>query len=94
MAKVLAILAAVGIVGGVQALSADSASTQLTVGVTVLRSCVVDARAAENENDAPTLRLTCTAGAHSNVKLSESIQQSAETVSAGSGGLQIITLNF
>jgi hypothetical protein len=92
MAKLLAILAAVGIVGGVQALSADSASAQLTVGVTVLRSCAVDARAAEN--DAPTLRLTCTAGAQSSVKLSESIQQPAEPMSAGSGGLQIITLNF
>lgn len=92
MAKVLAILAAVGVVGGVQALSADSASAQLTVGVTVVRSCAIDARAAEN--DTPTLRLTCTAGVQSNVKLSESIQQPAETVSAGAGGLRIITLNF
>jgi hypothetical protein len=90
VSKVLAILAALGVAGGARALSADSASAQLTVGVTVVRSCAVDARAMEN--GAPALRLTCTAGAQSNLRLSESIQSPAETVSAD--GLQIITLNF
>ena len=88
VAKVVAVLAAVG-VAGVRALSADSSSAQLTVGVTVVRSCAVDSRAA---GPASPVRLTCTAGARSNLRLSESIHTSSETVA--SDGLHVVTLNF
>lgn len=89
VAKVLAILAVVG-VAGVRAVSADTSSAQLTVGVTVVRSCAVDSRG--GDKTAPALRLTCTRGANSNLRLSESLRQPSETVV--SDGLQIVTLNF
>jgi hypothetical protein len=88
MAKVFAILAAVGI-SAVRTLSADTSSAQLTVGVTVARSCAVDSRPADKASRA--LRLTCTAGANSNLRLSESLRTPGETVS---DGLQVVTLNF
>jgi hypothetical protein len=88
MARVFAILAAVGI-SAVRTLSADTNSEQLTVGVTVARSCAVDSRPAGKASRA--LRLTCTAGAHTNLRLSESLRTPGETVS---GGLQVVTLNF
>ena len=88
LAKVLAILAVVG-VAGVRAVSADTSSTQLTVGVTVARSCAVDSRPADKAS--PALRLTCTAGANANLRVSESLRTPGETVS---DGLQVVTLNF
>lgn len=89
MAKVLAVLAVVG-VAGIRALSADSSSAQLTVSVTVVRSCAVDSREATPAS--PLVRLRCTAGAHSNVRLSESRHTSSETVAPD--GLRVVTLNF
>ena len=68
----------------VNVLSADTASAQLTVGVTVARSCAV-------ETASPTLRLTCTAGANSNLRLSKSVQPATLV---GSDDVQVITLNF
>jgi hypothetical protein len=87
--KVFAILALVG-VAGAGAASAGSSSAQMTVGVTVVRSCAVDARPAAGAS--PLLRLTCTAGARSNLRLSESLQKPARTMS--SDDLQVVTLNF
>jgi hypothetical protein len=89
VAKVLAVLAVVS-VAGVRALSADSSSAQLIVGVTVVRSCAVDSRAVDPTS--PLVRLTCTAGARSNVRLSESRYTSSET--AASDTLRVVTLNF
>jgi hypothetical protein len=89
LARILAILAVVG-VAGAQAVSAETSSAQLAVGVTVVRSCSVDSRPAEKAS--PALRLTCTRGANSNLRLSEPIQSPAETISSDS--LQIVTLNF
>ena len=84
-ARVLAILAVTGAMSGVKALSADTASAQLTVGVTVVRSCAV-------EKASPTLRVTCTAGASSNLRLSTTVQTPATLV--GSDDVHVITLNF
>jgi hypothetical protein len=69
----------------VSVLSADAASAQLTVGVTVVRSCAVDTAS-------PTLRLTCAAGANANLRLSESVQR--PTALVGSDDIHVITLNF
>jgi hypothetical protein len=84
MARTLAAIAVIG-VAGLRMLSADSSSAQLTVGVTVVRSCAV-------EKTAPTLRLTCTAGANANLRRSESVEKPAAIV--GSDDIHVITLNF
>jgi hypothetical protein len=57
--------------------------------VTVVRSCAIDARHATS---APKLRLTCTAGAQSNLKVSETVQPPSAAVT--SEGSTILTLNF
>lgn len=61
----------------------------MTVSVTVVRSCSVDTRAGDA---APVLRLTCTTGAQSNLKVSETTPQPAATVTAD--GSTVLTLNF
>ena len=88
VARFFTILAVVGVLG--VGVSADTSTAQLAVGVVVVRSCAIDAQ--PSENSSPTLRFRCTTGANSNLRLSESIQSPAETVS--SDGLQIITINF
>ena len=88
MARFIAALAVVGVLG--VGVSADSRSAQLTVGVTVVRSCAVDARPASTTS--PGLRLTCTTGAQSTLKVSETPQPpSTAVVSEGS---TVLTLNF
>jgi hypothetical protein len=86
--KTLAILALAGIAGTGVA-SAGSSSAQMTVGVTVVRSCAVDAR---HDKTAPMLRLRCTSGAQSNLKVSETVQRPSAAVT--SEGSTILTLNF
>ncbi len=88
MTKIVTALA-LAAVAGTGSLSAGSSSAQMAVGVTVVRSCAIDAR---SSMAAPRLRLTCTAGAQSNLKVSETVQPpSAALVSEGS---TILTLNF
>ena len=88
MTKALAVLALAAVAGtGVG--SAGSGSAQMPVSVTVVRSCAVDTRA---ENDAPMLRLTCTTGAQSSLKVSETVQRPSSAVAAD--GSTILTLNF
>jgi hypothetical protein len=87
--KTFAVVVLAGVVGA-GAVSAGSSSAQLTVGVTVVRSCAVDARPMEKAS--PLLRLTCTSGAKSNVRLSESVQK-PRTISSDDD-LQVVTLNF
>ena len=104
MAKVLALLAAVA-VGGVATASAGSNGAQLTVGVTVTRSCAVDARPADASYSV--LRLNCAAGATPGVRLSDSGQRPADASAAlglrvptvpfsetPTGSLHVVTLNF
>ena len=88
MTKMLAILV---LAGGASAavVSAGSSSAQMTVSVTVVRSCAVDTRA---DNAAPVLRLTCTTGAQSTLKVSETMQRPSTAVS--SEGSTLLTLNF
>jgi hypothetical protein len=88
MTKILSALLLTG-VADAGVLSAGSSSAQMAVGVTVVRACAIDAR---SSSAAPRLRLTCTAGAQSNLKISESVQPaSAAVVSEGS---TVVTLNF
>jgi hypothetical protein len=87
--RTLAILALAGLIG-TGAVFADSNAAQMTVGVTVVRSCVVDVRA--GDTSAPQLRLNCTASGQSTVKVTESIPQ--PSVAAGRGGDAVLTLNF
>ena len=89
MPKMLAVLTLIGVAGGA-APFADSNSAQLTVGVTVVRSCAVDS--SPSGPAAPPLRLTCTTGAQSNLRVSESIRISSDAVV--SHGLHVVTLNF
>ena len=89
MTKTLAVLALVTVAGAAVG-SAGSGSAQMTVSVTVVRSCAIDARPAENA--APQLRLTCTAGAQSTLKIAETTYApSATTTSVGD---RLLTLNF
>jgi spore coat protein U-like protein len=88
VARFITVLAVVGI-AAVGAVSADSNSAQLAIGVTVVRSCAVDARPAGGSSP---VRVTCTSGASSTLRLSQSVQKPAGTVT--SDGLQIVTLNF
>jgi hypothetical protein len=88
--KTFAVLLFAGVAGS-GIVSAGSSSAEMTVGVTVVRSCAIDARPVEKSSSP--LRLTCTAGAHSNVRLSEAVQRpTAQNVS--SNDLQVVTLNF
>lgn len=87
MTKTLTALA-FAVIAGSGSLGAGSSSAQMAVGVTVVRSCAIDARPATK----PTLRLTCTAGARSNLKVSEIVQPPSAAV--GSQGGTIVTLNF
>jgi len=104
LAKALALLAAVA-VAGVATVSAGSSGAQLTVGVTVVPSCAVDARPADAAYSV--LRLNCTAGATPGLRLSDSIQKPADASApsglrvptvpfsqAPSGSLHVVTLNF
>lgn len=88
MTTTLALLALIG-VAGTAVPYAGSSSAQMTVSVTVVRSCAVDTRA---DNDAPVLRLTCATGARSTLKVSEIVQRPSTAVS--SDGSAIFTLNF
>ena len=88
MTKALAVLA-LACVAGAGVVSAESSSAQMTVSVTVVRSCAVETQA---DNDAPVLRLTCTTGAQSSLKVSETVQRPSSAVTAE--GSTILTLNF
>ena len=88
MTKILSALALLT-VAGTGVLSAGSSSAQMAVGVTVVRSCAIDAR---STTSAPKLRLTCTAGAQSNLKVSETAQPASAAVASQDS--TILTLNF
>ena len=72
-------------------LVADSTQSQLTVSVTVVRSCVVDAQPVAG--DAPRLRLQCATGAARDVQVTTS---NAAPVSSGAphADLRVVTVNF
>jgi hypothetical protein len=89
MTKTFAVLALAGLAGTGVA-NAGSSSAQMSVGVTVARSCAVDARPAGKAS--PLLRLTCTNGANSNLRVSETAQPSSAPVV--SDGSKTLTLNF
>jgi hypothetical protein len=86
MMKALAIVVLAAVAGTAVA-SAGSSSAPMAVSVTVVRSCSVDTRA---DNSVPVVRLTCTTGAQSTVKVSEPVQPSTTLVNEGT----ILTLNF
>ena len=88
MTKALAVLA-LAVVAGARVVSAESSSAQMTVSVTVVRSCAVETRA---DNAAPVLRLTCTTGAQSTLKVSETVQP--PSTAAITEGSTVLTLNF
>ena len=88
MTKALAVLA-LAAVAGASVASAGSSSAQMTVSVTVVRSCAVDTR---TDNTAPVLRLTCTTGAQSTLKVSETVQP--PSTAAVTEGSTVLTLNF
>jgi hypothetical protein len=82
VAKAVAVLALAGVAAkGV--VYAGSTSAQMSVSVTVVRSCAIGRSR---------LLLTCAAGAGSNVRISESFQPSA--TASMSEGSRILTLNF
>jgi hypothetical protein len=88
MPKALAVLT-LAAVAGASVASAGSSSAQMPVSVTVVRSCAVDTRA---DNSAPVVRLTCTTGAQSTLKVSETAQPSPTAdITEGS---TVLTLNF
>jgi hypothetical protein len=89
MTKPLVSIALVGVIG-TSGVAAGSSAAQMTVGVTVVRSCVVDVRA--GDANAPQLRLTCSVSGPSSVNVAESISQ--PSVAASPGGDAILTLNF
>ena len=84
--RAIVVLAAVA---GTAVASAGSSSASMAVSVTVVRSCSVDTRA---ENSLPVVRLTCTTGAQSTVKVSEPAQPPSTTLP--NEGSTILTLNF
>ena len=88
MTKALAVLTLAAVAGTTVA-SAGSSSAQMAVSVTVVRSCAVDTRADDAE---PVLRLTCTTGAQSTLRVSETVQPSSSALTAE--GRTILTLNF
>ena len=87
MTKALAVLA-LACVAGAGVVSAESSIAQMTVSVTVVRSCAVDAHA---DNNAPVVRLTCTTGAQSTLKVSETGQPPSTATTESSA---VLTLNF
>jgi len=88
MTKALAVLT-LAAVAGASVASAGSSSAQMTVSVTVVRSCAVDTH---TDNTVPMVRLTCTTGAQSTLKVSETVQPpSTAVITAGS---TVLTLNF
>ena len=84
-------LAVVGfaVVAGTAVASAGSSSAPMAVSVTVVRSCSVDTHA---DNSAPVVRLTCTTGAQSTVKVSQPVQPPSTTLL--NEGSTTLTLNF
>ena len=88
MTKALAVFA-LACVAGARIVSAESHSAQMTVSVTVVRSCAVETRA---DDAAPVLRLTCTTGAQSTLRVSETAQppSTADIIE----GNTVLTLNF
>jgi len=88
MTKALAVLTLAAVAGTTVA-SAGSSSAQMAVSVTVVRSCAVETRA---DDGAPVLRLTCTTGAQSTLKVSETVQPPSSALTAE--GSTILTLNF
>jgi len=88
MTKALAVIVFAAVAGTAVA-SAGSSSAPMAVSVTVVRPCSVDTRA---DNSVPVVRFTCTNGAQSTVKVSETVQPlSTALVNEGS---PIVTLNF
>jgi hypothetical protein len=87
--KTLTVLA-VAAIASAGLLSAGANSAQLAVGVTVVRSCVIEARPADTAS--LSFRLTCATGAQSNVRVTEPVQQPARTVSTD--GHKVVTINF
>ena len=88
MTKALAVLMLAAVAGTTVA-SAGSSSAQMAVSVTVVRSCAVDTRA---DDAAPVLRLTCTTGAQSTLRVSETAQPPSTAVITD--GSTVLTLNF
>jgi len=78
-------------VAGTGVANAGSSSALLTVGVTVVRSCAVDTRAAAA---APQVRLSCTSGARSNLKISNAVDRSVAPAATAAQRGTIVTLNF
>jgi hypothetical protein len=86
--RFIGVLAVVALAAA-QAVSANSSSAQLAIGVTVVRSCAVDARAA---GAVPQLRLRCTSGAQTSLRVSETVHAPSAMVTAQ--GDRQLTLNF
>lgn len=86
--KTLAVLFVASVAGSGVAY-AGSSSAQMTVGATVVRSCAVDTRTSAV---APQVRLSCTSGAQSNLKITNSFDRSTTPVTTQ--GSTIVTLNF
>jgi hypothetical protein len=84
--KTLAIVALATVLG-TGAVAAGSSAAQMTVSVTVVRSCAVDVQGGDIT---ARLRLTCTAGAQSTVKVSQTLSQPPVAVAPG----MLLTLNF
>ena len=84
MTRTLAVLALA--VAGAGVLSAGASSAQMAVGVTVVRACLVDTR----PEGSP--RLSCTTGAQSTLKVSETPQQPSSPMTFE--GSKVLTLNF
>ena len=89
MTKILAIVVLAAMTGTTAAI-AGSNSAQLSVSVTVVRACSVDAR---TDDGTPVMHLTCTSGAHSTVKVSEPVQRPSTSVITD-GSTTVVTLNF
>jgi hypothetical protein len=88
------------------AVAAGSANAQLMIGVTVVRSCVINAQPASQTSSR--LTLSCTAGALHGIQLNESSANVAErgdsaelvapttpmSQATSQSGLRVVTLNF
>jgi len=71
------------------ALAAGSANAQLVVGVTVVRSCVVDAQATSSTTSR--LKLSCAAGATSGLRMNRlQIGQSAMRLTEGGKATELV----
>jgi hypothetical protein len=88
MTKALAVIVFAAVAGTAVA-SAGSSTAPMAVSVTVVRSCAVDTRA---DDSVPVVRLTCTGGAQSTVKMAETVQLPSTTLVKE--GSTIVTLNF